>query len=125
MKLAVCAQEESLAAEVDQRFGRCPCFVVVDSESGDMIDSICNVHAEAAGGAGPQCTQLLAESGVEAVALGNVGPKAATALEAAKIMIYTGVEGTVENTVQRFNEGKLSPVSQATVSAHSGLRGKR
>ncbi len=125
MKLAVCARNEGLSAEVDQRFGRCSFFVLVDSENGEMIDSIRNDNAEAAGGAGPQSAQLLAENGVDAVVLGNVGPNAAKALEAARIKIYTGVEGTVEKTVHKFKEGKLSPVSEATVSSHSGMRRKR
>jgi predicted Fe-Mo cluster-binding NifX family protein len=125
MKLAVCAQGEGLAAEVDQRFGRCPFFVIVDPEKGELIDSVRNAGADAAGGAGPQAAQRLAGLGVEAVALGNVGPNAAMALEAAKIKICTGVEGTVETTMQKFKEGGLSTVSEATVLPHSGMKGNR
>ena len=125
MKLAVCAQGEGLAAEVDQRFGRCPFFVIVDPEKGELIDSVRNAGADAAGGAGPQAAQRLAGLGVEAVALGNVGPNAAMALEAAKIKICTGVEGTVETTMQKFKEGRLSTVSEATVSPHSGMKENR
>ncbi|MGM0689410.1 MAG: NifB/NifX family molybdenum-iron cluster-binding protein, partial [Bacillota bacterium] len=84
-----------------------------------------NVSAEAAGGAGPQAAQLLAGLDVDAVALGNVGPNAAAALEAAKIKVYSGVAGTVETTMQKFMDGKLTPVSEATVSSHSGMRGRK
>jgi len=125
MKLAVCAQGEGLAAEVDQRFGRCQFFVIVDPEKGELIDSVRNAGVDAAGGAGPQAAQQLAGLGVEAVALGNVGPNAAMALEAAKIKIYTGLEGTVETTMQKFREGRLSKVSEATVPPHSGMKGNR
>lgn len=125
MKLAVCAQGEGLSAGVDQRFGRCQFFVIVDPEKGELISSVRNVSAEASGGAGPQAAQLLSGLDVEAVALGNVGPNAATALEAAKIKIYIGVEGTVEMTMQKFKEGKLSTISEATVSSHSGMKGNR
>lgn len=123
MKLAICARGESLSAEVDQRFGRCPFFVIVDPEKNELIDSVRNSSAEASGGAGPQAAQLLSGLGVEAVALGNVGPNAATALAAAKIKIYSGVEGTVEKTMQKFNEGNMSIISDATVSPHSGMNG--
>lgn len=125
MKLAVCAQNEGLTADVDQRFGRCPYFVVVDSEKGELLESIRNISAEAAGGAGPQSAQLLEKSGVEAVVLGNVGPNAAAALEAAGIKVYSGVEGTVKNTLEKFKAGKLSPISAATVSSHFGTRRNR
>ena len=121
MKLAVCAQGEGLSAEVDQRFGRCPFFVIVDPEKGELIDSVSNGSAEASGGAGPQAAQLLSGLGVGAVALGNVGPNAATALAAAKIKIYSGIEGTVETTMQKFNKGRMSMISDATVSPHSGM----
>lgn len=123
MKLAVCAQDEGLAAAVDQRFGRCAFFVIVDPEKSELIDSVRNAGADAAGGAGPQAAQLLAGLDVGAVILGNVGPNAAMALEAAKITIYTGLEGTVESTMQKFREGRLSAISEATVSPHSGMKG--
>ncbi len=125
MKLAVCAQDEGLKAKVDQRFGRCPYFVIVDVDNKERIVSVGNSNAEASGGAGPQAAQLLAGLGVDAVALGNVGPNAVAALKAAKIKVYRGIAGTVEETVQKFNEGELTLVSEATVSSHSGMRTDR
>lgn len=121
MKLAICARSEGLEAEVDQRFGRCPYFVIVDTESKKVLQSVANEGVSAAGGAGPQAAQMLAKLGVEAVVLGNVGPKAITALEAAKIKVYSGVEGTVENTLGKYNDNVLTLVNDATVQSHSGL----
>ncbi len=122
MKLAICAKGEGLKAEVDQRFGRCPFFVVVDPEKKEVVESLSNENAEAAGGAGPQAAQLLAGRGVEAVVLGNVGPNAIEALKAARIEVYSGVTGTVEDTLRKFLEGNLKLVAEATVSSHSGMR---
>lgn len=125
MKLAICAQGRGLEAEVDQRFGRCAYFVIVDTESGQVIDSVNNGSAEGSGGAGPQAAQLLSGLGVEAVALGNVGPNAVTALQAAKIEVHSGVEGTVSATLQKFLQGNMTPVSGATVSSHAGMNKKK
>ncbi|MGM0653394.1 MAG: NifB/NifX family molybdenum-iron cluster-binding protein [Bacillota bacterium] len=122
MKLAVCAKGEGLKAEVDQRFGRCPFFVVVDTEKSEVIESISNENAQAAGGAGPQAAQLLAGRNVEAVVLGNVGPNAIEALKAAKVKVYSGVTGTVEDTLKKFLEGSLKLVAEANVSSHSGMQ---
>jgi predicted Fe-Mo cluster-binding NifX family protein len=122
MKLAVCAGGKGLDAEVDQRFGRCAFFVIIDAESGELIDSVSNGSAEASGGAGPQAAQALAGYGVGAVALGNVGPNAAAALKAAKIKIYTGVEGTVNDTFKKYSAGNLTLISEATVTSHSGMK---
>ncbi|NLZ28748.1 MAG: dinitrogenase iron-molybdenum cofactor biosynthesis protein [Firmicutes bacterium] len=121
MKLAICAQDEGLEASVDQRFGRCPYFVIVDSETGEVVKSVPNSAATAAGGAGPQSAQQLSREGVEAVALGNVGPNAATALKAAGISIYGGIDGTVGQALEQFREGKLSPVDGATTDSHHGM----
>ncbi len=122
MKLAVCAKGEGLKAEADQRFGRCPFFVVVDTEKEEVIESIGNENAEATGGAGPQAAQLLAGRDIEAVVLGNVGPNAIEALKAARVKVYSGVTGTVEDTLKKFLEGSLKLVAEATVSSHSGMR---
>ncbi|NMD42527.1 MAG: dinitrogenase iron-molybdenum cofactor biosynthesis protein [Firmicutes bacterium] len=120
MKLAVCAQGEGLEAQVDQRFGRCPYFVIVDSESGAVEKSVPNSGMAATGGAGPQSARQLSQEGVEAVAVGHVGPNAATALQAAGISIYGGVTGTVQETWQLFREGKLTTIDEATVDPHHG-----
>ncbi len=125
MKLAVCAQGEGLEAQTDLRFGRCSCFVLVDPEEDTVIASISNENAEAAGGAGPQSARLLSNHEVDAVVVGNVGPKAEQALQAAGIAVYTGIEGTVGDTVRKFKEGGLKPLSGASVPFHSGNRRAR
>jgi predicted Fe-Mo cluster-binding NifX family protein len=120
MKIAICARGQGLKAEVDERFGRCPYFVLVDMDSRQVLESIENSNAEASGGAGPQAAQLLSRHGVEVVALGNVGPNAVAALEAAGIAAYSGISGTV-NTMQKFAEGTLTKVAGPTVDSHSGM----
>lgn len=122
MKLAITTRGEGLKAETDQRFGRCAYFVVVDTDSGTLVESINNAAVGLSGGAGPQAAQLLSKHGVEAVALGNVGPNAIEALNAAKIKVYSGVEGTVEDTLKKFNDGRLTAVAGANVDSHSGMR---
>ncbi|MEW5786149.1 MAG: NifB/NifX family molybdenum-iron cluster-binding protein [Bacillota bacterium] len=122
MKLAICAEEEGLEARVDRRFGRCACFVIVDMASGEEVESLRNDSAGASGGAGAQSAQLLSQRNVEAVVLGNVGPNAVVALKAAGIDIYTGLEGTVRETLQKFREGKLHSAAEATVSSHFGMK---
>ena len=125
MKLAICSKGEGLSAQVDERFGRCPYFVIVDTEREDQVVSIQNTNVDAAGGAGPQAAQLLAGVGADAVALGNVGPNAVAALKAARIAVYSGIAGTVSDTVQSYRDGKLKPLSEATVESHSGMKGNR
>ncbi len=49
MKLAICAQGEGFQGQVDQRFGRCSYFVMVDTEKEEVIESVKNTNANAAG----------------------------------------------------------------------------
>ena len=107
---------------MDQRFGRCPYFVIVNSETGELVKSVPNGGAAAAGGAGPQSARQLSQESVEAVALGHVGPNAEAALKAAGISVYSGVAGTVGETWQQYRDGKLTLVQEPTVDSHHGMR---
>lgn len=49
LKLAICAQGEGFQGQVDQRFGRCSYFVMVDTEKEEVIESVKNTNANAAG----------------------------------------------------------------------------
>lgn len=121
MKLAICAQGEGLEAPVDRRFGRCPYFVIVKAETGELLESLPNTAMDAAGGAGPQSARRLSQEGIEAVVVGHVGPNAAAALKAAGIAVYGGITGTVQQTWQQFHEGKLAVLDEATVDPHHGI----
>jgi len=51
MKICISASSDSLDANVDSRFGRCPYFVIVDSETMEF-NAILNDSINAAHGAG-------------------------------------------------------------------------
>ncbi|MEA2090316.1 MAG: NifB/NifX family molybdenum-iron cluster-binding protein, partial [Thermoproteota archaeon] len=59
MKICVSAVAGDLDAQVDPRFGRCPYFVVVDSET-MRFEVVPNVASRAMGGAGIQAAQIIA-----------------------------------------------------------------
>ncbi|MEW6244667.1 MAG: NifB/NifX family molybdenum-iron cluster-binding protein [Bacillota bacterium] len=121
MKLAVCARAEGPDAPVDDRFGRCPYFVITDLESGE-VKSLLNDGVGASGGAGPQAASLLSENGVDAVVVGNIGPNAVRVLEASGIRVYSGLKDTVKETVEKYKKGELTSVSNPSVPSHFGLR---
>ena len=60
MKIAISATETSLDAPMDDRFGRCPCFVIAEPE-GSVHDIVENIHAERGSGAGIQAACLVIE----------------------------------------------------------------
>jgi predicted Fe-Mo cluster-binding NifX family protein len=120
MRIAVTSTGETLDSEVDPRFGRAACFVVVDTETMDfkMIE---NASTAAAGGAGISSAKTVVDAGVEAILTGNCGPNAERTLRAAGVKLYTGVKGTVSQAVQLFKDGKLTEASGPNVQAHFGV----
>ena len=107
MKVVVTAQENAMTSQVDPRFGRARCFLVVDTETGEWIAADNEQNLNAAQGAGVQAASSVAQLGAEAVLTGHCGPKAFAALQAAGIKVYTGVDGDVAGAVERFKQGEF------------------
>jgi len=107
MKVGVSASGRDLNARVDDRFGRCPWFLVVDSGSLEF-NAFENGHAQEGMGAGMAAAKDLVDEHVDAVISGQVGPKAYEVLKAMDIDIFL-VPGsiTVKDALERFKRGEL------------------
>lgn len=101
MKIAVSSAGSTLEAGIDERFGRCACFLVVDSETMNF-QAIDNSGRSAKHGAGIVSAQRLVDEQVEMVLTGRCGPKALRVLEAAGIQVKTGMNGTVRDALAQF-----------------------
>ncbi|MFB3893259.1 MAG: NifB/NifX family molybdenum-iron cluster-binding protein [Phycisphaerae bacterium] len=118
MKVAVTAQGPELDSQVDPRFGRAKCFVIVDTETSQVnaVDNTVNLNAVQ--GAGIQAAQKVASMGVSAVVTGHVGPKAFVALQAGSVSVFTGASGSVRQAVDQLKAGLLKQADKATVEGH-------
>jgi predicted Fe-Mo cluster-binding NifX family protein len=119
MKVAVSSTGPGLDAEIDPRFGRCSYFVIVDSDSMEF-ESIENPNVMAAGGAGIQSAQLVAEKGAGILLTGHCGPNAFQTLQAAGIPVCVGVAGTVREAVENYKKGEISPAEGPSAASKSG-----
>lgn len=122
MKIAVTAMTPSLEGEIDPRFGRCPYFLIVDTETMEY-QALENPAQQAFGGAGVQAAQFVSSQGVEAVISGHFGPNAYQALRAAGIKVYGGVFGSITDAIEKLKRGELVEVTEATVPPHFGMGG--
>lgn len=120
MKICVSAESNSLDSPRDPRFGRCPYFVIVDSET-MRFEAVPNMASGATGGAGIQAAQTIASKGTKVLITGNVGPNAFQALSAAGIKIVSGASGTVREVVEKYKRGKLSETGAPTARGHFGM----
>ena len=119
MKIAITSTGKTLDSQVDPRFGRAACFIIIDTETMDF-SVIENSNVAAAGGAGISSAKAVIDTGAEAVLTGNCGPNAERTLSAGKIKLYTGVSGTVSEAIESFNAGKLKEADGPNVQSHFG-----
>lgn len=119
MKIAISSTGRDLDAQVDPRFGRCQCFIVVDpiTRAFDVLD---NAAAASSGGAGIQSAQMIINAGVDAVMTGSLGPNATDVMSTAGLKVYLGVSGTVRQALQQYAEGQPQMASGSTTDRPSG-----
>jgi predicted Fe-Mo cluster-binding NifX family protein len=122
MRIAVSSTGNDLSALLDERFGRCAYFIMVDPE--DMSFEVFENESMAlAGGAGIQAAQFVASQGAQAVITGNLGPNAVRTLSAAGVEAFVGQRGTVREVVERYKRGDLTSTGTANVGDHYGMGG--
>jgi len=129
MKIVVSAMGTDLDSTVDPRFGRAAFLLIVDSDTGTLLEALDNSQGrDAAQGAGIRAAALVADKGVKAVLTGRVGPKAMPVLEKAGIQVVSDVSGTVREAVAQFRPGSQAQVSSSptvTATSDSGMGGGR
>ncbi|NQT70470.1 MAG: NifB/NifX family molybdenum-iron cluster-binding protein, partial [Desulfobacteraceae bacterium] len=120
MKVAVSSSGKNLDASIDQRFGRCAYFLMVETDdmSFEIFD---NESAALGGGAGIQSAQFVISKGAGAVITGNCGPNAVQVLAAVGMDVFLSVTGTIKAAVEMYKSGNLTPAGKANVAEYSGL----
>ena len=120
MKICVTSQGDNLDAQVDPRFGRCPYFIIIDTDI-PGFEAIQNPNVSGMGGVGVQSGQLMSEKQVKSVLTGNVGPNAFRTLQAAGINIITGISGSVKDVIEKYRSGELKPADDSNVDSKFGM----
>jgi len=110
MIVGITARAPGTSAPVEQRFGRAPYFVFVDTETG-KAESVENPLVDAASGVGPRAVQMFSEHGATVVITGQVGGNAARALGMGgiKAYAYRGT-GSVADALAEYTAGNLQPI---------------
>lgn len=111
MKVCFTAKGTTLDALMDERFGRAPYFVIVESGTGSF-DAIKNPYADGGGGVGPKAAQVLIANNVKVLVSGQVGGNAREVLTAAGIAMYTyRAGGVVRDAFDQFSKNTLEQSS--------------
>jgi predicted Fe-Mo cluster-binding NifX family protein len=107
MKVCVSATSDGLNANVDRRFGRCPWFLFVDTESLEY-EALENKSADAPSGAGTACAQLVLEKEVDALISGQVGPNAHEVLKQGGVKIFVAHQDIgIRDAIEKYKNNEL------------------
>jgi predicted Fe-Mo cluster-binding NifX family protein len=92
MRIAVAAEGPGLQDRVSDRFGRCPYFLIADTDTWQFT-TIPNTPSDLASGLGLQAAWTVVNQRVSAVIAGEVGRNARRILEERGVRIVTGMSG--------------------------------
>jgi predicted Fe-Mo cluster-binding NifX family protein len=121
MKIGVTSCGPGLNDRVDARLGRCPYFVLIDTETMEF-ETIPNTYTTLGSGAGIQSAQLMVDKGVTVVLTRNCGPNAFHVFRASGIHVISGVDNNVQDAVQLFKSHKLVPSFGPNVQNYFGMK---
>ncbi|MDZ7667666.1 MAG: NifB/NifX family molybdenum-iron cluster-binding protein [Desulfotignum sp.] len=123
MKIAVSAAGQDLDAQIDQRFGRCDYFLIVDTDTMET-QSFPNDNRNQTSGAGVQAAGFVISKGARAILTGSCGPKAMDVFNAEGIPVHTGWAGSVRAAVEAFKvEGPGASGSSEDTNSGRGMGG--
>lgn len=118
MKILIPIDGDNLDSNINNTFGRCKQFIMVNLNSNEfnLIDNEQNLQA--AQGAGIQSAQNIIKSGADTVITLNCGPKAYKVLSGSGVQVYIAKKGTVQENIDAYKNNELKSMDDATVEGH-------
>jgi len=95
MLIAVTSSGDSLDSLVNEKFGRCQYFLIVDPVT-LKFEAVPNIAENMQGGAGPKAAEILINKGVKVLLTGHIGDKAEEALKRGNIKMVDGLKSDLK-----------------------------
>ena len=107
MKLAIALKENDYNSFVDERFGRAPFFIIIDSDTKEF-EITENEAKDEATGAGLKAVKNLLKHEIDVIIAGEIGPKAGELIYDLEIPTFKFKDlEKVDEIVNAFNENTL------------------
>jgi len=107
MKICFSASGENKESILNARFGRCPYFLVFDTDNKEW-QTVSNQAAAEFRGAGVSAAQKVANLGCQVIVTGNMGPNAFSVMNTSNIKVYLGDLGkNIIDNLAMFKDNKL------------------
>jgi len=122
MQIAIpLSDNKGLDSSISTVFARCPFYMLIDPET-KVFTIEENPAQNASGGAGIKASQWIIDNKADAVICGNLGPKAHDVLSAAKMPAFKYQGGSIEETLEAYNDKNLESFFESNVDAHAGIQ---
>lgn len=108
MKAFIAVNKDGADAQLDERFGRAPYFLIVDTESGEILKTIENANINDDHGVGIKVANIAIKEDVEYVIGRHFGPKVSDSLKAAQIKTFEAEVKDVKGIIDDFNNNRLN-----------------
>jgi len=107
-RIVVAAQDDhGLAGEVSQHFGRCPYYVLADTEEGDLRGYEIQANPLFGNHQPGSAPNYIAQLGADVILAGGMGPRAVEMFNRFGIDVATGVAGRVVDVINSYLSGEL------------------
>lgn len=106
MKIAICATDETLDGHLPAEFADSPWFILLDTETGERR-SVSNGGLKIPGNRGVQAVNQLVGEGTDALIADIVDPYSYAEIIKWRITLYSGVEGSIRDALDRYLAGEL------------------
>lgn len=110
MKAFISVSKPELEAVLDDRFGRAPYFLVVDTEKGNIWKAIENPNTHDEHGVGIKTANMAINEDVDCVIGKHFGPKVADVLRSAGIKMYSAEIMKVSEVIKKCNNSELTEI---------------
>jgi len=109
LKIALASEEDkSLESTLAHHFGRCPYYVFVEVENGEIKNVKTKENPYFNSHAPGVVPEFIAKQGAKVIIAGGMGPRAIDWFRRLGVQPVTGASGRVKNVLNDYLAGKLS-----------------
>ena len=107
MKAFISVNESSLDTTLCDRFARAPYFLIIDTETGELLKSMENSFRDGAHGVGIRVATMAVNEGIDCVIGAHSGPKVLEVIKESNIKAFNADIKTVKEIISDCNNNLL------------------
>jgi len=113
MRIAISSDGATIESKVDQRFGRCKYFIIVETENNEVKETsaVENQGALQEHGAGIKSAEQVGKLKIDTVITGDLGPNATNVLKQLRIKTYHA-GGKVSDVISAYLSNSLKEINK-------------